>query len=103
MEIIKQIIEKIDDELEDAEKYIDCAMKVKSEYPTLADTYHRLSIEEIGHSTLLHNQVVKFIDDYKKDHDEIPPAMKMLYEYLHDRHTKWAYRIKFKQDNYKQS
>ena len=47
MQIIKSLIEKIDEELMDAEKYIDCAYKVKDDYPELSTVYYRLSKEEI--------------------------------------------------------
>ncbi len=101
MEIIKSLVEKIDDELEDAEKYIKCAIKVKATYPQLADAYYKLSMEEMGHVTILHDQVVKIINEYKKT-KEVPPAMQTLYDYLHARQIKWAAKIKGKQDSYKQ-
>lgn len=100
MEIIRRLTEKIDDELIDAEKYIKCAFKVEEEYPQLADTYYQLSLEEMKHVTMLHDQVVKIIEDYKKDHP-VPEHMKMLYDYLHERQIKWAAKIKAKQEEYK--
>ena len=100
MEIIKKVVEKIDDELIDAEKYIKCAYRVEEEYPQLADTYYQLSLEEMKHVTMLHEQVVKIIEDYKKDHP-VPESMQMLYDYLHERQIKWAAKIKAKQEEYK--
>jgi ferritin len=100
MEIIKRISEKIDSELEDAEKYIKCAYKVEDEYPQLADTYYKLSLEEMKHVTMLHEEVVSIINDYKREH-EIPAGMQVLYDYLHQRQIKWAAKIKAKQDEYK--
>ena len=100
MEIIRKISEKIDSELEDAEKYIKCAYKVEDEYPTLADTYYKLSLEEMNHVTMLHEEVVRIINDYKREH-EVPPAMQVLYDYLHERQIKWASKIKAKQEEYK--
>lgn len=100
MEIIKRISEKIDSELEDAEKYIKCAYKVEEEYPQLADTYYKLSLEEMKHVTMLHEEVVSIINDYKREH-EIPEGMQVLYDYLHQRQIKWAAKIKAKQDEYK--
>ena len=100
MEIIKQLVEKIDDELEDAEKYIKCAYKVRDKYPVLADTYYKLSLEEMNHVSALHAQVVNIINDYRKD-KEVPPAMQALYDYLHERQLKWTSKIKLKQTNYK--
>lgn len=100
MEIIRRISEKIDSELEDAEKYIKCAYKVEEDYPELADTYYKLSLEEMNHVALLHEQVVRIINDYKREH-EVPEAMQVLYDYLHQRQIKWAAKIKAKQDEYK--
>ena len=100
MEIIKSLVSKIDDELEDAEKYIKCAYKVKETYPILADTYYKLSLEEMGHMTMLHEQVVRLITEYKKT-KEVPQGMQTLYDYVHEREIKWASKIKAKQDNFK--
>jgi len=45
---------------------------------------------------MLHNQVVSFINEYKKD-KEVPADMKVLYDYLHEKFVKWASQIKVKQ------
>ena len=100
MEIIKNISEKIDDELHDAEKYIKCAYRVADEFPQLAETYYRLSLEEMNHVAMLHDSVVKIINTYKQT-NEIPPGMQTLYDYLHDRQIKWAAKIKAKQEEFK--
>jgi hypothetical protein len=100
MEIIRRISEKIDEELHDAEKYIKCAYRVEEEYPQLADTYYQLSLEEMKHVTMLHDSVVKIINEYKRD-NEIPEAMQVLYDYLHERQIKWASKIKARQEQFK--
>ena len=100
MEVIKQISQKIDSELEDAEKYIKCAFKARDEFPLLADTYYRLSLEEMNHVAMLHDNVVKIIEDYKRT-NEVPTGMQIIYDYLHERQIKWAAKIKAKQENYK--
>lgn len=100
MQIIKSISEKIDDELHDAEKYIKCAYRVREQYPQLAGTYYQLSLEEMKHVTLLHESVVRIINEYKQNHD-VPEGMQVLYDYLHDRQIKWAEKIKLKQEQFK--
>jgi len=100
MEIIRKISEKIDEELEDAERYIKCAYKVEDDYPQLADTYYKLSLAEMDHVAMLHDNVVSIINEYKREH-ELPEAMKVLYEYLHNRQIKWASKIKSKQEQFK--
>lgn len=100
MEIVKQLVEKIDDELEDAEKYIKLACKMKEKDKNLAETYYKLSLEEMGHMTMLHDQVVRIIDNFKKT-NEVPVGMQTLYDYLHERQVKWAAKIRSKQDMFK--
>lgn len=100
MQIIKVLSEKIDSELEDANKYINCAYKVKEEYPELANLYYKLSLEEMKHMSLLHDEVVKIINNYKAT-KAVPEGMQVLYDYLHEKHIKWASKIKVKQDNFK--
>lgn len=100
MEIIKSISQKIDAELEDAQKYIKCAYHVREEYPRLADTYYQLSLEEMKHVTMLHEKVVEIINEFRKT-NEVPESMQIVYDYLHERQIKWAAKIKAKQDAYK--
>ena len=100
MKVIQKISQQIDSELEDAEKYIKCAYHKREEYPLLADTYYKLSLEEMNHVTMLHENVVKIINEYKKE-NEVPESMQMLYDYLHERQIKWAAKIKAKQEAYK--
>ncbi len=98
MKEIKKISEQIDAELEDAEKYLKCAFKNKESNPILADMYYDLSVAEMGHVTILHEASVKLINEYK---GQIPEGMQPLYDYLHDRHIKWARKIKARQDEFK--
>ena len=100
MEIIKKISQKIDSELEDAERYIKCAYKVRESYPRLANTYYELSIAEMDHVSMLHEDAKNIIDEYKKN-NEVPEAMQVLYEYLHERQVKWASKIRTKQERFK--
>ena len=100
MKEIKKISEQIDAELEDAEKYLKCAFKYKEDNKTLADMYYDLSVAEMEHVTILHEAGVKLIDEYSS-RNEIPEGMQAVYNYLHDRHIKWARKIKARQDEYK--
>lgn len=52
------------------------------------------------HVTMLHDAVVRIINDYKRDH-EVPESMQVLYDYLHDKQVKKASKIKAKQEQYK--
>ena len=101
MKIIKCLSEQIEDELRDAEKYIDLAMKWRSEEPDTADLFYELSVEEMEHMEKLHQEVSELIDDYRKQHGEPPKDMMVLYDYLHEKHIGTATQIKVKQGMYK--
>jgi hypothetical protein len=53
------------------------------------------------HVTMLHEAVVKIINDFKQ-RNTVPPGMQVLYDYLHDRQIKWAAKIKAKQEQFNQ-
>ena len=101
MKIIKCLSEKIEDELQDAQDYIDLAMKWKTDEPETADLFHELSVEEMSHVDKLHKEVVDLIEDYRKENGEPPKDMMTLYDYLHEKHIATATRIKIKQGMYK--
>lgn len=102
MQLISKLSDMIDEELNDAEKYIECAMNHKEDHPALANTFHRLSTEEINHTNLLHEQVVSLINEYRSQHGEPPEKMQWIYDYLHQKYIKRANRIKAMQSLYKQ-
>ena len=97
MKIIKCLSEKIEEELEDAEAYIDLAMRWKQEEPETAEMFYTLSTEEMGHVDKLHKEVAEVIEDYRKDHGDPPKDMMTLYEYLHEKHIGKATQIRVKQ------
>ena len=103
MKIIKCLSQQIEDEMEDADKYIGLAMRWKTDEPDTADLFYELSLEEMGHMEKLHNEVVELINAYRNEHGEPPKEMMILYEYLHEMHIKTATQIKVKQGMYKEA
>lgn len=93
MTIIKKLVRMIDEELADAEKYADCALKMRDENPSLAIVYYNLSLDEMKHMQMLHGEVVKIIEMYRKEHGEPPAAMLAIWEYKHEEHVEWAEKI----------
>ena len=76
-------------------------MKVKSEWPSLAQVFYSLSTQEEAHHAALHNEVVKIIEQYRKDHGAPPAAMMAVYDYLHKKHIEKAADAKRYQEAYK--
>lgn len=90
----------IDEELHDAEKYIKHALKIKQDYPEAAELMNMLSSEEMRHMQMLHNQVVKLIENYRKTEGEPPAPMLAVYDYLHQKFIDHAKEIKILQQMY---
>ena len=101
MKIIRCISEKIKEEINDADAYINLAMEWKEEEPDAAELFYELSTEELGHMEKLHELVTTIIEDYRKENGEPPAGMMALYEYLHDQQKENTMRVKVKQGMYK--
>lgn len=91
----------ISDELDGAKYYAKCAVKHKEENPTLAKTFYDLSMDEMNHVTLLHEEVVKIIEAYRKENGEPPTAMLAVYDYLHDKQIEKANEVRMYQAQYR--
>lgn len=84
MVIIKKLSGMIKEEISDAEKYARCALSYKESDKTLADTFYNLSNEELKHMEMIHSQVTRIINDYRKTKGDPPEAMQALYDYVHE-------------------
>ena len=100
MKIIRKLSDMIEDELEGACEYVRKALELKDEDRSLADTLYQLSQEEMGHMKILHEQVVRKIEEYRKAKGEPPSTMMAVYEYLHGKHIDKANSIEVYQKMY---
>ena len=98
MKIIKCLSDFIAEELDGADAYISKALKIKDDYPQLAQILAALSTEEMKHMKILHDEVVKIIQDYRKEKGEPPTAMLAVYDYLHEKFIDHAKEIQIYQD-----
>ena len=95
------MIEQINEELEDAEKYIKCAMNYKDEHPHLANIYYELSVAEMGHFEKLHSAVSTLINEEKNKGNEPTNEMMIIYNYEHGKYVKEATEIRIMQEMFR--
>ena len=90
----------IEDEVNDAEKYIRKALEVRAFNRSLADVLFNLSTEEIKHMNMLHSEISKIIEGYKAKGVEPPDDMMRFYEILHSWSIEDAKAVKILQNMY---
>lgn len=103
MKLIKILSEKIEEEINDAKSYIEMAIKHKEEYPELSRTLYNISMQEMEHKNLLHNEVAEIIRKWREQNGEPPADMLAVYDYLHKRQIEKALEVKTLQAMYKES
>lgn len=101
MKLIKHIIEQMEEELEGAEEYIECAMKHKLDYPNIASMYYEMSLTEITHFEKLHSAAVTLINEAKARGEQPTAEMQAIYDYEHEKAMHEATKIKVMQETYK--
>lgn len=102
MKLIECISGMVEEEIADAKKYVKKALELKEDRRNLADVFYSLSIDEMRHMSILHGEVVKIIEDYRKTTGEPPAAMLAVYEYLHKKQVEAASEVKLLQSMYKE-
>jgi len=102
MLIIKKLSKMIKEEISDAAKYAQCALNHKEEDRNLADTFYTLANEELNHMEMLHSQVVRIINAYRKEKGEVPAAMQALYDYVHEEQIEEVKEVKLLLTMYKE-
>lgn len=100
MKIIKCLSRMIEDEIADADKYIMKALETKDSNKKLANLFYTLSTEELKHMGLLHDEVVRLIEEYRAAKGEPPANMMALYDFLHQRNIEAAAKVRTMQAMY---
>lgn len=103
MKIIRELSELIEEEISDSCKYAKLALEWKDKKRDLADTFYTLSLEEMRHMQMLHNEVTKLIEEHRRTKGEPPGVMLEVYDYLHKRNIEKAGDVKSLQTLYKES
>ena len=83
MKIIKDLIEKMDDTLEEIEFYATEAHHLRAEYKHLADTYAKVGEAHVEIYEMLHDKAVALIAEEKQKGTHVPPEMQAFWDYRH--------------------
>lgn len=103
MKLIQTLEDLISEEIHDQKHYAILAAELKESHPMLAQVLYNISTQEEGHANALHNEVVKIIEQHRKEHGEPPAAMIAVYDYLHKKHIEKAAEARRFQEVYKSS
>ena len=94
MKDIKCIVEFIEEEMEDAEKYAKKAMHYKDSDKKLAETYATLSEEELRHAEMLHKEAVRLIEAHRAAGHTAPEGMMAVWDWEHEKQIDHKARVK---------
>lgn len=94
MKLIQKLSEMIEEEIEGAHDYAKEALAHKTDDPSLAQTFYDIAGVELEHVNLLHKQVVRIIEQHRREHGEPPAPMQAVYDYLHKKQVEKVAEVK---------
>ena len=103
MKILKDMIEKADDTLEEIEWYGEKALHYKTDHKSVADVYNKIADMHITIYDMLHKEMVALIDEYRRTGHTPPPEMLTIWDYEHEKLIKEFSEAKVMVDEYKKS
>ena len=103
MKILKNLISKADDTLEEVEWYAEKALMYKTEHKGLADVYNKVADMHITIYDMLHKQMVELIEEKRRMGVTPPPEMMAIYEYEHEKLVEEFSHAKVMVDEYKKT
>ena len=103
MKILKDLIEKANDTMQEIEWYAEKAHHLRTENRPLADTYIKVAEMHISIYGMLHEKMVMCIEEAKKNGATVPSAMQVIYDYEHEKLVKEFGEAKYLVEEYKKS
>ena len=101
MKVLKHLIEKAEDTMEEIEWYAEKAHHLRSENKPLADAYIKIAEMHVTIYSMLHEKMVMIIEEEKKKGVSVPSAMQAIWDYEHEKLVKEFAEAKYMIDEYK--
>ena len=101
MKVIQDLIDKMNDTLEEVEWYGEKAHHLKMEHKALADTYIEVAEMHVKIYGMLHDRVVKLIEEHKAKGEAVPKEMQVIWDYKHQDLVKDFAKAKFIIEEYR--
>ena len=101
MRILKDLISKAHDTMEEVEFYATKAHHLRSEHRSLADTYIKVAEMHVTIYNMLHEKMVMLIEEEKKKGVVVPASMQAVYDYEHENLIKDFGEMKYLIEEYK--
>ena len=101
MKILKDLIEKADDTLDEIEWYAEKAHHIRTDHKSLADTYIRIAEMHIEIYSMLHEKMVELINEEKRKGTTVPSTMQAIWDYEHEKLVKEFAEAKYLIEEYR--
>jgi hypothetical protein len=101
MKILKDLIKKSEDTLEEIEWYSEKAHHLRTEHKALADCYIKIAEMHVDVYTKLHERMVALIEEQKSKGAQVPAGMQEIWDYEHEKLVKEFAEAKFLIEEYK--
>lgn len=101
MKRISTLLEQMDDELDGAREYAQCALHLKDEDKELADVYVSLARTELDHYQKLYNQMTRVMTNYRSEHGDLSPELQEFYDWQRTKTMDCMAEVKVLVDSYK--
>ena len=102
MKILKDLIEKANDTMDEVEWYAEKAHHLRVDHKSLADTYIKVAETHIEIYKILHDKIVALINE-AKEKSTPPPAMLAIWDYEHEKMVKEFAEAKYLVEEYKKA
>lgn len=101
MRHISMLLEQMDDELDGAREYAQCALHLKDEDKELADVHASLARTELDHYQKLYNQMTRIMTNYRSEHGDMSHELQEFYDWQRTKTMDCMAEVKVLVDSYK--